>query len=74
MNGIKEKRQAIGITQAALAAEMQIDRTTIAKWENNESFPRADKLPVLAKILHCTIEDLYNKGGAQSGLYGIAEQ
>lgn len=42
----------IGVTQAS-----------IAQWENGDSFPRADKLPELAKILGCRIDDLFKKEG-----------
>jgi len=30
-------------------------------WEIGKSMPRADKLPALAKILGCTISDLYSE-------------
>ncbi|MGN0163411.1 MAG: helix-turn-helix transcriptional regulator [Candidatus Ornithomonoglobus sp.] len=65
MNKLKEKRQAVGMTQASLAAEMQVDRTTVVKWEKNEAFPRADKLPKLAEMLHCTIDELYDNETVQ---------
>ena len=30
----------------------------MAKWEAGGSLPRADKLPILAKILNCTVDEL----------------
>ena len=60
MNKIKEKRQAANMTQAFIAEAMQVDRTAVTKWETGEAMPRADKLPQLAKILNCSIEDLFD--------------
>ena len=47
------------MTQQNLADELKINRSTVAMWEAGESFPRADKLPLLARILGCTISDLF---------------
>ncbi len=56
--GFKEKRKAMGITQDALAKQMQVSRSTISMWETAKAFPRSDKLPKLARILGCSIDDL----------------
>lgn len=61
MNIIKEKRENMNITQSKLAEMLKVDRSSIAKWETGEAFPRADKLPQLAKILGCTIDDLFTE-------------
>ena len=42
---------------------LNVDRSTIAKWETGEAMPRADKLPEIAKILGCTIDDLFEGDG-----------
>ena len=59
---IKQIRISKGMTQDELSKELQKDRSTIAKWENAESLPRADMLPKLARVLGCSIDDLF---GAQ---------
>ena len=56
---IASRRQSKGLTQQNLADELKINRSTVAMWEAGESFPRADKLPQLARILGCTISDLF---------------
>jgi len=33
------------------------------QWEAGECMPTADKLPAIAKILDCKIEELYGKEG-----------
>lgn len=55
---IKSCRLKIGMTQKELAEKMGVDQTAISQWETGESLPRADKLPHLARILGCTIDEL----------------
>ena len=59
MNKIKKMRKRIGLTQEQLACRMNIDCSTVAKWETGKAKPRADKLPELAQILKCKIDDLF---------------
>lgn len=61
MNKIKHNRELVGLTQNDLAVKLGVDRSTVAKWETGEAFPRADKLPQLAEILGCKIDDLFDK-------------
>lgn len=48
------------MTQDDVAMELCVSRTTVSMWENGSALPRADKLPQLAKIFGCTIDDLFN--------------
>ena len=59
---IEEQRKKKGITQDALAEMLHIDRSTIAKWETGAAMPRADKLPKIAEVFECTIEELFENG------------
>lgn len=54
----KEKRMSLSLTQNEIAKRLGVTRSAIAMWESGESLPRADKLPELAKILNCTVDDL----------------
>lgn len=56
---IKEMRDRAGITQAALAEELGTTQACIASWETSASVPRTDKLPKIAKILGCSINELF---------------
>jgi len=60
VNNIRGMREANGFTQEAVARKLNIERSTIAKWETGKSLPRADKLIELSKIFKCTIENLLN--------------
>lgn len=56
---IKELRMSANLTQEQLANVLGVNRSAVAMWESGEALPRADKLPELAKILGCTIDELY---------------
>ena len=55
---LKALRLKRNLLQSDIAAKMNVDRSTVAKWETGEAYPRADKLPELAKILRCSINKL----------------
>lgn len=59
MNSLKSLREQAKLTQEDIAYKLNIDRSAIAKWETGEAMPRADKLPQLAQILGCTIDELF---------------
>lgn len=60
-------RRSKGMTQQELADLLKTTRSTVAMWESGESFPRADKLPQLARILGCTIDDLFRDNENAAG-------
>lgn len=64
MSTIKQFREANGLKQESIAKAVGVDRATVSKWEKGEFFPRADKLPALAKILKCTVDELLCKDTA----------
>jgi transcriptional regulator with XRE-family HTH domain len=61
MKIIKNLRQRAGLTQEELAMKMQITQQAVARWENENTTPSVDKLPLLAKLLGCTIDELYKE-------------
>lgn len=58
---LKKLREQKGLTQTELAKKFTVGQSTIAMWESGEAMPRADKLPLLAKILECSIDDFFRK-------------
>ena len=59
MNALKERRLKRAIsTQSEVAAILGVKRATVSKWERGLSKPRVDRLPELAKLYGCTIEEL----------------
>lgn len=59
MKQIQRKRLKLGMTQADLAGALGVDPSTVAKWESEKAYPRADLLPKIASLLGCTIDELY---------------
>ncbi len=62
---IKMLRLNKSLTQGQLAALLEVDQTAVSQWETGVSAPRSDKLPELARILGCTIDELFNEKGEE---------
>ena len=59
MNVMKERRLRGAIpTQREVAAILGVKESAVSKWERGVSKPRADRLPMLAKLYGCSIEEL----------------
>ena len=61
MNNLRKLRLQAGLTQVQLAKKMKVTQASVTAWDTGKSFPTGDKLPKLAKILGCSIDDLYRK-------------
>lgn len=60
MNLMKERRLRNAIpTQREVARILGVKESTVSKWERGASKPRADKLPIIAKLYGCTIDELF---------------
>lgn len=58
---VKELRISANLSQQDVAEAMEVDRSTVSYWESGKSFPRADQLPKLADLFHCTIDALFGR-------------
>ena len=59
MNVMRERRLRGAIpTQRVVAKIVGVRASAVSKWERGISKPRAEKLPILAKLYGCTIEEL----------------
>lgn len=59
MENLKRLRCALSMTQADLAQEVGVTQSLVAQWERGASMPSAARLPLLASVLHCTIDELF---------------
>lgn len=57
---LRALRKRAGLNQADVAAALNVQQSTVAMWENGENKPRADKLPEIARLFNCKIDDLYD--------------
>lgn len=62
----RELRLAANLTQQDIANRLNVDRSTVSYWEKGTAMPRAEQLPKLADLLHCTIDALYGRDGQNS--------
>lgn len=56
---IKDLRKEVGLTQVDLGVQMGVTQNTVSDWETENSLPRARQLPLLAKVLGCSIDALF---------------
>ena len=62
----KVLRKKANLTQAQIAEALNIGQSTVSMWESGENLPRADKLPHLARLLNCTVDELLGDGERDS--------
>lgn len=58
LSKIRELRINNNLLQKELANKLNINRSTVAKWETGRAVPRTEKLKNLARILNCSVVDL----------------
>lgn len=59
MNVMRERRLRGAIpSQRVVAEALGVQESSVSKWERGVAKPRADKLPAIAKLYGCTIEEL----------------
>lgn len=64
---LREARRKAGLTQAMLAELCEVSTNAASDWERGKTFPRADRLPVIARALHVSIDSLF-------GLASLADE
>lgn len=52
-------RKTKGYTQTQLAKMLGVDQSAISLWEAGKTFPRIELAMKVAKILDCTLEELF---------------
>lgn len=57
---LKQLREKNKLTQYAFAERLGVKQSTVSMWENGENMPTADKLPKIAGILRCSIDELFS--------------
>jgi DNA-binding XRE family transcriptional regulator len=55
---LAKRRKMVGYTQEQLAAVLQVERTTVVRWEAGETTPQPWCRPKLAKALAVSVEEL----------------
>lgn len=58
---MEKLRKALKLSQEAVAEQMGVTQASVSAWECGIAVPRTDKLPKLAKVLGCRVEDLFER-------------
>lgn len=58
MVSMKEVRERRGLTQAQIADRLEVDKSTVSKWESGDSTPLRKYRRKLCELLGCTEEEL----------------
>jgi transcriptional regulator with XRE-family HTH domain len=58
MNGLKHARKAVNLRRKDVSAALNISNEAICMWENKKRFPKTALLPKLAKLYHCSVDEL----------------
>lgn len=58
---IQAYREAAGMNKTELAKKMGVSIPTVSRWESGEDYPAGPRLPILAKTLGCTIDELFGR-------------
>ena len=56
--GIASRRKQLGLSQNDLARQLGVDQTAVHTWERGKAMPNAKRLPAIAKILKCSVDEL----------------
>lgn len=59
--GIREQRKLLNISQVDLAKKIGVTQGLVSVWESGKYLPRAEKLPLIADALGCTVDDLLRR-------------
>ena len=65
MSGIRILREEAHLTQEQLAKLLEVDRSTVAKWETGQSLPRLPVLKKIAELFGTTIDRLIGEPKAK---------
>lgn len=63
---IRERREALGLDQATLAANLDVRQQAVSGWENGRSRPRRATLGDVARVLAVDLDTLLDAGGYRS--------
>lgn len=56
---LKAMRVNSGLTQVEVAKRVNINVSTLIKWEKSKSYPTVEKLKSLCDIYGCTFDDIF---------------
>ena len=71
-NTISKYRKTLGITQEALAQQLEVTNQAVSKWEGDQCCPDVMLLPRLADIFGITIDELFGREPKEKPVQTVA--
>jgi len=76
---LAQRRKAMGFSQEQLAERLEVDRSTVVRWESGDNEPQPWVRPRLAEVLQVSLDQLTgsqscwraSRGRPRSSLYGL---
>ena len=62
---LTQTRKAAGLTQADVAAKLNVSRQAVSRWESGQSKPSTEKLLALGALYGVSIDQLLNAGNSE---------
>ena len=62
---LTQARKAAGLTQADVAAKLNVSRQAVSRWESGQSKPSTERLLALGELYGVSIDQLLNTGNAE---------
>lgn len=56
---LRQYREAAGISTCKAADILGVSQPSYTNWENGKTLPTADKLPAIAALFRCSIDELF---------------
>ncbi|MBD8710317.1 helix-turn-helix transcriptional regulator [Pseudomonas sp. CFBP 13711] len=55
---IRQKREAVGMSQKTLAEAIESGENTVAGWEKDKNAPPGDKVVMMARLFGCSTDEI----------------
>lgn len=68
-----QRRKAVGLSQEELAERLGVERSTVVRWENGDTYPQPWLRPKIARALQISVEQLDHLLDVDGGLIDDAE-
>ena len=62
---LTQARKAAGLTQADVAAKLNVSRQAVSRWESGQSKPSTERLLALGELYGVSIDQLLNTGNVE---------
>ena len=59
--GFRAAREKSGLSVAEVSKALNVSDAAIYSWETNAYLPKTEKLPEIAKLYGCTVDELLRK-------------